>query len=134
MKNILNSDNIIGFVFIILGAIIAVVYLFKALKRRRARHWPTAAGHVQSTLVRTEERGENLSKRVAHVTYTYEVLGQSHSSSFSREFMLDFRAQKWVGGYPVGRALTVRVNPYKPADSLVLEREQTTAQPAAAGK
>jgi hypothetical protein len=59
------------------------------------------------------------------VTYTYEVLGESHSGSFTREFMLDGRAQKWIGGYPIGRALSVRVNPFKPADSLVLEREQT---------
>ena len=132
----MNSDNIVGFIFIILGAFVAVVMLLQRLKRRRARRWPTAAGHVQSTLVRSEERGENFSKRVAHVTYTYEVLGESHSGSFSREFILDGRAQKWVGGYPVGRALTVRVNPHKPADSLVLEREQTVlgAQPAAAGK
>lgn len=136
MKNIMNSDNIIGFVFIIVGAILAVGYLLMALKRRRARRWPTAVGHVQSTLVRTEERGENTSKRVAYVTYTYQVLGESHSASFSREYILDFRARKWLGGYPVGRALTVRVNPYKPADSLVLEREQTVpgAQPAAADK
>lgn len=126
MKNILNSDNIVGFVFIIVvGGIIAVMYLLKALKRRRAGRWPTTAGHVQSVLVRTEERGENMSKRVAYVTYTYEVLGESHSGSFSREFMLDGRAQKWLGGYPIGRALAVRVNPFKPADSLVLEREHT---------
>jgi Protein of unknown function (DUF3592) len=136
MKNIINSDNIVGFVFIILGVVIAVGYLFIALKRRRARRWPTAVGHVQSTLVRTEERGENMSKRVAYVTYSYEVLGESHSGSFKREFILDGRAQKWIGGYPIGRALSVRVNPFKPADSLVLEREQTVpgAQPAAAGK
>jgi hypothetical protein len=131
MKNIMNSDNIVGFIFIILGAVVAVVWLLQRLKRRRAGRWPTAVGHVQSTLVRTEERGENMSKRVAYVTYSYEVLGESHSGSFTREFMLDGRAQKWIGGYPVGRALTVRVNPFKPADSLVLEREQTAlgAQP-----
>jgi hypothetical protein len=126
MKNSLNSDNIISFGFIILGALVLVVwFLTTYLKRRRARNWPTAAGHVQSTLVRTEERGENMSKIVAYVSYTYEVLGESHSASFSREFMLDGRARKWVGGYPTGRVLTVRVNPFKPADSIVLEREQT---------
>jgi hypothetical protein len=136
MKNILNSDNIFGFVFFVLvGGGVAVYTLLTVLKRRRARRWPTAVGHVQSVLVRTEERGENMSKRVAYVTYSYEVLGQTHSGSLSRDFMLDGRAQKWIGGYPIGRALTVRVNPFKPADSLVLEREQTVpgAQPAAAG-
>src|SRR5579863_5519650 len=121
----LNSDNIISFGVIILGAVVLVVWLLTYLKRRRARNWPTAAGHVQSTLVRTEERGENMSKIVAYVSYTYEVLGESHSASFSREFMLDSRARKWVGGYPAGRVLTVRVNPFKPADSIVLEREQS---------
>jgi Protein of unknown function (DUF3592) len=125
MKNFLNSDNIVSFAVILLGAAVAVWWLLNYLKRRRARNWPTAAGHVQSTLVRTEERGENMSKIVAYVTYTYEVLGESHSASFSREFMLDSRARKWVGGYPTGRVLTVRVNPFKPADSIVLEREQT---------
>ena len=133
----MNSDNIVSFGFIILATVVVVGWLLlRTLKRRRARRWPTAAGHVQSTLVRTEERGENMSKLVAYVTYTYEVLGESHSGSFSREFLLDSRAQKWLGGYPVGRALTVRVNPFKPADSLVLEREQTVpgAQPAAAAK
>jgi Protein of unknown function (DUF3592) len=132
----MNSDNIVPVVVMVLGGIVGVFWFLKYLKRRHARRWPTAVGHVQSTLVRSEERGENFVKRVAHVTYTYEVLGESHSGSFTREFILDFRAQKWVGGYPVGRALTVRVNPHKPADSLVLEREQTVpgAQPAAAGK
>lgn len=137
MKNTINSDDIFSFVFIILvGGGVAVFTLLKYLKRRRSRRWPTAVGHVQSVFVRTEERGENMSKRVAHVTYTYEVLGESHSGSFTREFMLDGRAQKWIGGYSIGRALSVRVNPFKPADSLVLEREQTVpgAQPAAAGK
>jgi uncharacterized protein DUF3592 len=132
----MNSDTVVLVICILVLGIIAVLYLLMPLKRRRARRWPTAAGHVQSTLVRLEERGENFSKWVAHVTYTYEVLGESHSGSFSREFFLDNRAKKWLGGYPVGRALTVRVNPHKPADSLVLEREQTVpgAQPAAAGK
>ena len=125
MKNFLNSDNIVSFAVILLGAAVAVWWLLNYLKRRRARNWPTAAGHVQSTLVRTEERGENMSKIVAYVSYTYEVLGESHSASFSREFMLDSRARKWAGGYPTGRVLTVRVNPFKPADSIVLEREQT---------
>jgi Protein of unknown function (DUF3592) len=133
----MNSDNIVSFGFIILAAVIVVVWLLrKTLRSRRARSWPTAVGHVQSVLVRTEERGENTSKRVAYVTYTYQVLRESHSGSFTREFILDGRAQKWLGGYPIGRALTVRVNPFKPADSLVVEREQTApgAQPAAAGK
>ena len=133
----MNSDNIVSFGFIIFAAVIVVVWLLrKTLRSRRARRWPTAVGHVQSVLVRTEERGENMSKRVAYVNYTYEVLGESHSGAFSREFLLDNHAQKWLGGYPIGRALTVRVNPFKPADSLVVEREQTVpgAQPAAAGK
>ena len=133
----MNSDKILPLsISFLCVAGVGGYLLLTFLKRRRARHWPTAVGHVQSTLVRTEERGENMSKRVAYVTYTYQVLGESHSGSFSREFMLDGRAQKWLGGYPIGRALTVRVNPFKPADSLVLEREQTVpgAQPAAAGK
>jgi hypothetical protein len=132
----MNSDTVVLVICILVLGIIAAIGLFMYLKRRHARRWPTAVGHVQSTLVRLEERGENFSKWVAYVTYTYEVLGQSHSRSFKREFFLDSRAKKWLGGYPVGRALTVRVNPYKPADSMVFWREQTVpgAQLAAAGK
>jgi hypothetical protein len=121
----MNSDTVVLVICILVLGIIAVGYLLMYRKRRHARRWPTAVGHVQSTLARLEERGENFSKWVAHVTYTYEVLGQSHSHSFTREFFLDSRARKWLGGYPVGRELTVRVNPYKPADSLVFWREQT---------
>ena len=72
-----------------------------------------------------EDRGEYASKWVAHVRYAYEVLGQSHSGGLAREFILMGRAEKWIAIYPTGRALTVRVNPHRPADSILLEAEQT---------
>jgi uncharacterized protein DUF3592 len=121
----MNTDNIVSAAVILLGGIIAVVTLLKHLKRRRARRWPTAAGHVESTRAHLQERGEQQSMWVGEVRYVYELLGESHSGCFARDFLMKGRADKWIGGYPIGRALTVRVNPYKPADSLVLEREQT---------
>jgi hypothetical protein len=120
----MNSDNIVSFGFIILGAIIAVFMLLKRLKRRRAGRWPTAAGHVESTRAHLQERGEQQSMWVGEVTYAYQVLGESHSGCLARDFLMKGRADKWLGGYPIGRALTVRVNPFKPADSMLFEREQ----------
>jgi Protein of unknown function (DUF3592) len=121
----MNSDNIISGAFILLGGIIAVVMLLKRLKRRRAGRWPKAAGQVESTRAHLQGRGEQQSMWVGEVRYTYQVLGESHSGCLARDFLMKGRADKWIGGYPIGRALTVRVNPDKPADSLVLEREQT---------
>jgi uncharacterized protein DUF3592 len=133
----MNSDNILPLSISILCAVGVLGFmLLKVLKRRRARNWPTAAGHVESTRVFLQERGENQSMFVAEVRYAYQVLGETHAGVLARDFLLRGRADKWLGGYPSGRALTVRVNPHKPTDSLVLEREQTVpgAQPAAAGK
>ena len=121
----MNSDNVVSFGFIILGGVIAVVMLLKRLKRRRAGRWPTAAGHVESTRTYLQETGENQSTWMAEVKYAYQVQGESHSGVFRHSFVLKGRADKWIGGYPIGRALTVRVNPFKPADSLILDREQT---------
>ena len=121
----MTQDTVISLVVIILGGMAGVALLLKRLKRRQSRRWPTAAGYVESTLLRMEERGEYAGKWVAHVRYAYEVLGQTHSGGFAREFFLKGRAEKWIAVYPTGRALTVRINPHKPADSLLLEAEQT---------
>jgi hypothetical protein len=121
----MNSDNIVSLVVILLGGIVGVFWFLKYLKRRRARRWPTAAGRVESTHAHLQERGEGQSMWVGEVRYVYEVLGESHSGCLARDFLIKGRADKWLGSYPSGRALTVRVNPFKPADSLLVEREQT---------
>jgi hypothetical protein len=120
----MNQDTVISLGFICFGSVVILVMLARRLKRHRARHWPTAPGHVETTRVFRQPRGDDQSTWVAEVNYLYEAQDAPHFGRLARDYLLPGRAEKWLARYPQGRAITVRVNPSKPADSVLLEDEQ----------
>jgi Protein of unknown function (DUF3592) len=121
----MNSDQFWFAGSIVVLSAIAAVQVLKLLKRRRARTWPQASAQVVSTDLRLRERGENQSVWMGRVDYQYEVQEHAHTGFIERSFLLKGRADKWAGRFTTGRALTVRVNPHNPADSVLLENEQS---------
>jgi Protein of unknown function (DUF3592) len=121
----MNSDQIWFAGSIAVLAAIGVAQVLKRLKRRRARTWPKASGQVVSTVLRLQERGEQQSVWMGRVNYQYETQEHPHAGFLERSFLLKGRADKWAGRFTTGRALTVRVNPHNPADSVLLENEQS---------
>jgi hypothetical protein len=120
----MNQDQIISFGFIVFGAIVCALMLWQRLKRHRARHWPTATGHVETTRVFLQGRGADQSRWVAEVNYLYEAQEAPHLGRLTRDYFLPGRAEKWIARYPHGRVLTIRVNPARVADSVLIEDEQ----------
>jgi Protein of unknown function (DUF3592) len=121
----MNSDQFWFAGSIVVLSAIAAVQVLKLLKRRRARTWPRASAQVVSTDLRLRERGENQSVWMGRVNYQYEVQEHAHTGFIERSFLLKGRADKWIERFITGRALIVRVNPHKPADSVLLENEQS---------
>lgn len=121
----MNSDQIWFAGSIIVLSAIAAVQIRYRLKRRRARAWPKAGGQVVTTVLRLQERGEQQSVWLARVSYQYETQQQTHAGFLERSFLLKGRADKWTERFASGRALSVRVNPKNPADSVLLENEQS---------
>jgi len=92
--------------------------------RNRARHWPTATGHVEASDMQMEPRGNNQSAHVATIAYSYEVLGTAHRGVWKRSTMLHGKAQGWIDKHPVGANLLVRYDANNPASSAILDPDQ----------
>jgi hypothetical protein len=121
----MNSDKFwLALALVVLSAL-AVKQVLKLLKRRRAGAWPKANGQVESTVLRLQKRGGGQSVWVGRVNYQYEMQEHSHFGFIERSFLLRGRADKWAERFAAGRPLSVRVNPQKPADSVLLENEQS---------
>jgi hypothetical protein len=121
----MNSDQIWFAGSIVVLSAIAAAQVLRLLKRRRARAWPKASGQVVSTDLRLRERGENQSMWMGRVNYQYEAQERPHTGFIERSFLLKGRADKWIERFLTGRTLIVRVNPKNPADSVLLENEQS---------
>jgi hypothetical protein len=123
----LNQQNIVLAVILVVLAVAAGLFVRWRIKLRQARTWPTAAGQVDSTLVRLQSTGQNQSKFFAYVQYSYGVQGTAYSGSLNRSFMIKGSADKWVGKYATGQPLKIRYNPKDAKDSMVFEDEQGAA-------
>jgi hypothetical protein len=107
-------------------AILAVFWVLKRMKLRRARAWPTLFGRMDSSAVRLHSNGAQPagSKFVAEIKYSYSLQGQRYSGSVRRSFLIKGKADKWIGNYAHGQPLMIRYNPDKPKDSVLFEDEQ----------
>jgi hypothetical protein len=126
----MNQDTITLVISIAVLAVIAAFWVRKRMKLNRARTWPVQAGKVDSTEVRLQSTGDMQSKFFAYVKYSYTVQGASHSGQMTRTFMRKKSADEWVGNYPSGLPVSVRVNPEKVTDSVVFDAEQSGAKVA----
>ena len=132
--NMLNQENfVMAISFAFVGAVV-VFWLLKRAKLRRAHNWPTEVGHVESTAVVLKSGGgqPGAAAYYAELKYSYTVQGQTYSGGLSRRFILKGRADKWIAKYANGEPLTVRYNPGKAKDSVLLDTDNLEAQSAKA--
>ncbi len=125
----INQDNIVMAISFVVVAAFVVFWLLKRAKRRRAQSWPTEVGHVESTAVVLKSGGgqPGAAAYYAELKYSYTVEGQTYSGGLSRRFILKGRADKWIAQYGNSDPLTVRYNPAKAKDSVLLDTDNLEA-------
>ena len=69
----------------------------------------------------------------AELKYFYTVQGQTYFGGLRRRFILKQRADKWIAGFANSKVLTVRHNPEKAKDSILLESDHIGADSASSG-
>jgi hypothetical protein len=126
----MNQDTVVLVISIAVLVAFAAFWVRKRMKLNRARTWPVQAGKVDSTEVRLQSTGDMQSKFFAYVRYSYTVQGATQSGQMTRTFMRKKSADEWVGTYPSGLPISVRVNPEKVTDSVVFDAEQSGAKVA----
>jgi Protein of unknown function (DUF3592) len=126
----MNQDNIVAVVSIAVFVVIVVIFVLKRMKLRRARSWPKEIGKVDATTLKLESTGNNQSKWVAVVSYSYNVQGSAFTGALRRQFLMKGSAEKWVGKYTTGAALTIRYDPANAKDSVLFDDDQSGVGPA----
>jgi hypothetical protein len=121
----MNQDQVIFAGSILVLSILTALWLLRRAKLRRARNWPTVAGHVESAAVTLNSGGGQPGSAAyyADLTYSYHLQGQGHRGNLRRRFILKAAADKWIAKYTSSDALTVRYNPAKARDSVLLESD-----------
>ncbi|HMG85520.1 MAG TPA: DUF3592 domain-containing protein [Terracidiphilus sp.] len=101
---------------------VAALWLRKRLRMKQARSWPTATGAVAATSVTLRSGGAQPGSAAyyAEIRYSYVVAGQNYPGTLRQRFILKGRADKWIENYANCKQLTVRYNPRKTKDSLLL--------------
>jgi hypothetical protein len=122
----MEAQNMFWFTISILflaGA--AALWLRKRLRLKHARSWPVASGTVLATSVTLRSGGAQpgSSAYYAEVKYSYIIEGQSYPGTLRQRFILKGRADKWIENYANGKPLTVRHNPRKARDSVLLAED-----------
>jgi hypothetical protein len=120
----MNQDSIIFLISLLGLSLFAGQLVLKYLRRRRARGWPTVRGQVHSTALRYQSGGEPAGAWIASVNYDYIMSGETQVGVHERSFATKGRAETWVAAYAAHRSLKVRVDPERPATSVVLEGDR----------
>jgi hypothetical protein len=126
-------ENLIGYiVLIVIFGIIGVIafwYGRRAIKKNLAAlEWPTVMGKIigaeLDSYIKTDDDGDQTTMYTPLITYEYEVEGQTYTSTQVR--VMGFAAtnmqsvsSKKLEAYPVGDAVEVHYNPFKPEDALL---------------
>jgi hypothetical protein len=124
-----NQDQVISAIAVLVLATLTALWLMRRAKMRRASDWPTEVGHVESTAVTLESGGGQPGSAAyyAELKYSYAVRGQTYFGGVRRRFILKGRADKWIAGFAKSKVLTVRYNPEKARDSVLLESDHVGA-------
>jgi len=120
----MNQDNIIFLISLLGVCLFAGQWVLKYLRRRRARGCSTVDGQVHSTALRYEGAGELAGAWVASVDYQYMESGRTHAGIHERNFSTKGGAEKWVAAYLADRPIKVRVDPERPATSMLLDSDR----------
>lgn len=127
----MNQDQVIFALSVLVLGIMAVLWLARREKLRRARNWPVTTGRLESAAITLKSSGGQPASAAyyAELKYSYQTRGQTHRGSLRRRFMLKGAAEKWTAKYANGNPLTVRYDPSKVHDSVVLEADHPASAP-----
>ena len=127
----MNQDLLILASSVLVLAVMAVLWLRRRAKFRRARNWPMTAGRVESAGVTLESGGgqPGSAAHYAELKYSYQARGQTYRGSMRRRFLLKGAADKWIARFANGTPLTVRYDPSKVHDSVLLEVDHPAPAP-----
>src|SRR6266567_3471458 len=125
----IDQDLAISAVSVLVLATLTALWLMRRAKLWRARNWTTVQGRIESTSVTLQSGGGQPGSAAyyAEVKYSYTVQEQTYFGSLRHRFILKGRADKWAERYSKGNALTVRYNPEKIKDSVLLENDQVSS-------
>jgi len=130
--NMANQDQVIFAITVLTLATLTAFWLMRRAKMRRARNWPTEVGRVESTDVVLKSDGGQ-SAHYAELKYSYTVQGHTYSGAMRRRFILKGRADKWIAGFADSKALTVKYNPEKAKDSVLLDSDRLRTENISSG-
>jgi hypothetical protein len=127
MKNMINANNFFLLLSLLVLGVFFAAWLLRRAKRRRARIWPSEQGQVLSANVVLKSDGGQPGSAAyyAQLEYSYTVHGQTYLGRLRRRFILKGRADKWIESFARNGVLTVRYNPQKAQDSVLLESDRT---------
>lgn len=123
-----SGARLFGTIFLLLGGALSAWGVVELARALRMRSWPTAPGRVTASYVSTDNVGIEVGKyqnhtvyaRRGHVSYRYEVGGQSYLGSRVDQLAPSTRRPSADSArYPEGRAVTVRYDPVDPADAVL---------------
>ena len=118
------TSNVLWLAFsIVVLACFAAGWIYRRVRRSRARTWPQREGRITSTDVRLEGSGGQQAY-IADIRYSYTVDGAAYNGHLRRRFLLHNSAHKWVDGYSNRHSVMLRYNPQDVSDSMLLETEQ----------
>jgi hypothetical protein len=125
--SIMNQNNVVLAISVVVLAAVVVVWVLRRMKLRRARSWPKEVGKVDATTLKLESIGNNQSNWFAVVQYSYGIQGTAYTGTLRRQFLLKGSAEKWIGIYSAGAAVTVRYDPANSRDSVLFDDDQSSA-------
>jgi hypothetical protein len=116
--------GIVGFVLIILNAIILGVIFFMRRKMAAVSQWPSTMGIVNASYLERRSSSEGGSTNYPVVQYSYQVGGQPYQNSklAPGPEVGGTGAGNVVARYPAGAQVMVFYDPQNPAEA-VLERK-----------
>lgn len=127
----MNQDLVIFVSSILVLGVMAALWLLRRAKLRRAQNWPIVGGRLESAAVTLKSGGGQPGSAAyyAELKYSYEARGQVYRSALRRRFMLKGAAENWIARYANRIPLTVRYDPSRVHDSVVLDSDHPASAP-----
>jgi len=117
---------ILGFVFSLLGIIFLIINTINRKKAQKTLSWPVVNGAIMKSEIMEhaseDEDGLTTTTYEPVVEYTYQVMGQSHTSrriAYGANRFDRRTATRMVEQYPQGGTVKVHFDSNKPAESVL---------------
>ena len=119
-----KMNQIFLFIFTVLAAVGSIKLLFNLYNADISRKWPECTATIIESSYEKVGGGfdEGIAYRVT-ISYRYMVGGTQYENSnydFCNQFVDKYEQEQLLARYPVGKEITIRVNPKKPANAVII--------------